>query len=113
GSKFYYFPVAFLIQKTNYPPPNRFIESLRRFPFHIALERYFFALDILKKHRNSFETIMLSDSRDVVIQKNPFDHPESELICGVEKKAFGDCRFNADWINHIYGKEAVREMRDC
>lgn len=112
GSKFYYLPVAFLMQKIGYPPPNKFIESLGRFPFHIAIERYFFALDIIREHRNLFKTILLSDSRDVVIQKDPFDIPENELICGVEKKTLCDCRFNADWINHIYGKQAVQEMRD-
>ncbi|MBU1086829.1 MAG: hypothetical protein KKD05_04845 [Candidatus Omnitrophica bacterium] len=112
GTKFYYVPLASLISKTKYPPSNKLIEVLGRFPFHIALERYFFALDILKKQRNCFENILLSDSRDVVIQKDPFAKSESELICGIEKKALGNCRFNADWINHIYGKQAVREMAD-
>ncbi len=112
GSKFYYFPAACLLSKIKYPPENRFIESLGRFPFHIALERYFFALDILNKHKDCFDKVLLSDSRDVVIQKDPFDYPINELICGVEKKTLGNCRFNADWINHIYGKKAVQEMND-
>jgi hypothetical protein len=112
GTKFYYVPIAGLISKTEFPQKNKLIEALGRFPLHIALERYFFALDIIKNQNNSFENVLLCDSRDSVIQKNPFANPESELICGIEKKLLGSCRFNADWINHIYGKQAVQEMAD-
>ena len=86
--------------------------SVGRYLLHIALERYFLALEILRIHRNSFGNVLLTDSRDVVLQHDPFTQIGDKLISGIEEQTIGDCSINTDWITHLYGTDVHKNMSD-
>src|SRR5262245_58275492 len=65
-----------------------------RYSLHIMLERFFLALELVQAHRDSFDSVLLTDSRDVVFQKDPFSQIGQNLISGLEEKTIGDCSIN-------------------
>jgi hypothetical protein len=67
------------------------------------LERFFIALEVIQTHRNSFANVLLTDSRDVVLQENPFGRIAQRLVSGLEEKTIGDCSTNSGWITQVYG----------
>ena len=89
-----------------------FWQGLGRYSLHIMLERFFLALEIVQVHRRSFTNVLLTDSRDVVFQRNPFVRIDRSLISGLEEKTIGDCPINSDWIKHIYGANVHASLRD-
>lgn len=86
--------------------------TLGRYSLHIMLERYFLALELVQAHRNLFENVLLSDSRDVVLQQNPFVRTGHSLVSGLEEKTIGHCSMNSDWITHLYGINIHKSMSD-
>jgi hypothetical protein len=83
---------------------------LGRYSLHIMLERYFIALELLRAHPNAFENVLLSDSRDVVFQQNPFTRIGQSLVSGLEETTIGCCVMNSDWIRHLYGSNVYNQM---
>jgi hypothetical protein len=66
------------ISKNKYSPLkagyfNKFLGFVGRQKMHISVERYFIALEILRTLDLSAKNVMLTDIRDVLIQRNPFD----------------------------------------
>jgi hypothetical protein len=47
-------------------------KALGRYPLRIAIERYFIALELVRAYGDSFSNVLLTDSRDVIIQSDPF-----------------------------------------
>jgi hypothetical protein len=78
---------------------------LGRYSLHIMLERYFLALELVQAHRESFKNILLTDSRDVILQHNPFARIGRKLVSGLEENTIGHCSLNSDWITHLYGPD--------
>jgi hypothetical protein len=76
---------------------------LGRYSLDIMLERFFIALEVMQTHRNSFANVLLTDSRDVVLQENPFGRIAQRLVSGLEEKTIGDCSTNSGWITQVYG----------
>ena len=49
---------------------------------------------------------MISDTRDVIFQKNPFTNKKFSSLCFFsEDKSIGECTFNSSWIKNLYGKK--------
>ena len=89
-----------------------FWRSLGRYSLHIALERYFIALELIQAHRPSFTNVLLTDSRDVILQQNPFPSIRHSLVTGLEEMTIGACSMNSDWIRYIYGTKVYTCMTD-
>jgi hypothetical protein len=89
----------------NYSACKWFWRNLGRYSLNIMLDRFFLALEIVQRHRNSFANILLTDSRDVVLQQNPFEQIGPRLVSGLEEKNIGDCSINSDWITQVYGAD--------
>lgn len=87
----------------NYAACGSFWRSLGRYSLDIMLERFFLALDVVQTHRNSITNVLLADSRDVILQQNPFAQIGHRLLSGLEEKIIGDCPRNSDWIIRVYG----------
>jgi len=86
--------------------------ALGRYPLHIMLERFFFALDIVRTHGHSLHNVLLTDSRDVVFQKNPFEFIDGNAVSGLEEQTIGRCSINTGWLTHLYGREACDWLSD-
>jgi hypothetical protein len=85
-------------------------EALGRYPLHIAIERYFISLEIVRAYSDSFSNVLLTDSRDVVIQSDPFSSINERLISGVEEGNIGGDPYNSGWIKRLYGKHVLTRM---
>lgn len=75
--------------------------------------RYFLYLDYLEA--NEFNRVFISDVRDVVFQRDPFDGPWVEgLNCTLEDRrmTIGKCPYNSHWIRGHQGREAVASVAD-
>ena len=87
--------------------------SVGTYLLHITLKRYFLALKILRSSGRSFANFLLTDSRDVLLQEDPFGRIDDRLVSGVEEKTIGDCPHNSYWIKQIYGPAVLSGMSNC
>ncbi len=72
--------------------------------------RYKIYSKYLKK--NKFSRIMISDTRDVIFQKNPFTNKKFSSLCFFsEDKSIGECTFNSSWIKNLYGKKKFNKFK--
>jgi hypothetical protein len=88
-------------------------KTLGRYALHIMLERFFLALELVQAHRDSFKNVLLTDSRDVVLQQDPFGRIGHNVVSGLEEKTIGDCSLNSGWIKHLYGTNVHTRMSPC
>lgn len=86
--------------------------SIGRYSLHIMLERFFIANDILRANCDVFANWMLSDCRDVIVQRDPFKKDVSDFVCGLEERVIGECPYNSRWIAHLYGENILENMKD-
>jgi hypothetical protein len=86
--------------------------ALGRYSLHMMLERFFIALEIIQAYRSSFTHVMLTDSRDVIVQRNPFEQLGDTLVSGLEESTIGDCPMNSAWIRNVYGTAIWQGMSD-
>ncbi len=72
--------------------------------FGIAVARFFWYLDWLNKVQlTAHDNVLLSDTRDVVFQRDPFEHMGSRrLFCGLEAPLMKDCEINSRWLKTGY-----------
>ena len=89
---------------------GRFWRSLGRYSLHIMLERFYLALELVQTHRNALTNVLLTDSRDVVLQHDPFGRIGRRLVSGLEEKTIGDCPTNSDWITQVYGTDVYTTL---
>ena len=87
---------------------GRFITPL----LAIAQGRYFIAKEILEEYFQDVELVLLSDSRDVFFQGNPFENLEGNLASGLEDEKIRQSSYNSNWINHFYGKVGLDQIED-
>lgn len=61
---------------------------------------------------NNFTHVMLSDTRDVIVQENPFNNDMLGLFLGMEdsKTLIGDDSFHIKWITDVYGKSYLNTI---
>lgn len=75
---------------------------------HIALARYVYALSLLRKDSSDFA--LVSDSRDVVFQSNPFEGIGECLVTGEEPISIGACPINSGWMRTVYGQPMLDQL---
>ena len=91
--------------------PSIAIEQPRRLALstaqaHFLIRRFFWAQAKLRQPRwQNHDAVMLCDSRDVVVQGNPFESLGDNLVTGEEFNLFDNCRMNRRWVRQTYGRE--------
>jgi len=104
--------IAHFLSRVSYLDTNSFLKKIERYLLHIVIKRFFIALDIVRNHRNSLTSVMLTDCRDVFIQKNPFELIDQHLISGLEPKKIKDEPLTSRWIANIYGEDILSRFSD-
>lgn len=78
------------------------------------LRRHFFFRDVLGSFAQDYENVMMTDVRDVVFQRDPFDfdiQPESiYYFLEAEHTRIQGCEKNSWWITEMLGKEALGRL---
>jgi len=77
------------------------------------LDRFFLALEVVQANRDAFTGVLLTDSRDVVLQEDPFRRLGDHLVSGLEETTIGSCSVNSGWITHLYGTDVHAGMSKC
>ena len=85
------------------------ISSLRMF---ILNRRFFIARQLLRSCSASIDAVLLSDSRDVVFQANPFVMMKDGLFTGQEINNLSESPINAQWIRSTYGEAGLELLKD-
>ena len=91
--------------------PSIAIEQPRRLGLstaqaHFLIRRFFWAQDKLRQPRwHNHDTVVLCDSRDVVMQGNPFESLGDNLVTGEEFSLFDHCPMNRRWVRQTYGRD--------
>jgi hypothetical protein len=86
------------------------LETIGRLALRIPQERFFIALQLVRAYRDSFSKVLLTDSRDVVIQRDPFQFIDEDLVSSLEPETIGKERYTSKWIEAIYGREILHRM---
>ncbi|MDE2001610.1 MAG: hypothetical protein KGI60_03560 [Patescibacteria group bacterium] len=75
--------------------------------------RYLLAYRYLAANENKYKRVMLSDTRDVIFQKDPFDFSVHPLCCFIEHEGseIQDSPVNAEWIRTGFGPEEFEHLR--
>ena len=82
-------------------------------PIHIWNARHFLYYDYLLKHEGEFENILLTDIRDVIFQRDPFDFSlGTALNVAMEDRAtlLASTPSNREWIERGYGAAMLAEV---
>ena len=80
--------------------------------FHIHQSRHFLYTAFLEKE-STFSKVMLSDTRDVVFQRDPFDFViNDDLCCFLEdpKTTIAGEKHNAGWIRRAFGEDILNHI---
>jgi hypothetical protein len=94
------------------PHPQN-LKSFRE-PVHVCNYRYFLYYDYLLKAGGSFINVLLTDVRDVVFQRDPFDFPvkKDAIHVAMERSdiPIGACPWTAPWVRRAYGEETLKRV---
>jgi hypothetical protein len=79
-------------------------------------ERYFRYRDYLREDQGlaADDWVFLCDSRDVIFQKNLFDHPfdpDDDLLLFEENSTIGSCKWNAYWMQR-FGNPVFEQLKE-
>jgi hypothetical protein len=69
----------------------------------------------LARNRGKYANVMITDVRDVIFQRDPFDFDlGDEVCCFLEdpRELIRDCEYNTKWLNLGIGRGAVEEVGD-
>jgi hypothetical protein len=116
GTRFYNWIPRWIARhfiEQDYSTCSPFWRVVGRYSLHIMLERFFLALELVQANRGSFRNVLLTDSRDVILQEDPFRQIDDNLVSGLEEKTIGSSSVNADWISHLYGTDVYASMAKC
>jgi len=77
----------------------------------IYKKRYNIYYNFLKK--SSYKKILITDTRDVFFQKDPFKNSLLKKInFFIEDKKIYECKHNSRWIKKLYGKKILNTLND-
>jgi hypothetical protein len=107
-----YRQIARYLSTKDYSSIDPLLVVIGRYPLHISIDRYFIALQLINAYGDSFSNVLLTDSRDVVIQRDPFSLIDRKLVSGLEEKNIGSCPINSIWIKELYGEGILNKMSD-
>ena len=91
---------------------TRWVDKKRVSTLDLSCLRYLFAYCYLKEFGGQYKHVMLTDIRDVIFQKDPFNFSIGEkLCCFLEREgvSLGQQYDNAEWMELAFG-EATREQ---
>ena len=77
----------------------------------ILNRRFFVARRIIASRRRSIDSVLLSDSRDVVFQADPFSTMGSGCQTGMEYRTLAESPINAQWIRSTYGESGFEALK--
>lgn len=93
--------------------PNPASPSWLPAPIHIWNYRHFLYHDYLLNNPGRFRNVLLSDVKDVVFQRDPFDFAIGDrLYVAMENAAIpiGECPWTGDWIVAAFGTSALEQL---
>ena len=82
-------------------------------PIHIYNYRHFLYYDYLLKHGGRFANVLLTDVKDVVFQKDPFDFAIGDRLHVAMENIeipIGDCPWTAPWILAGYDPQVLEQV---
>lgn len=75
-------------------------------------KRFEVYLQYLYEHPN-YSNVMLTDIRDVIFQKDPFDFDIGHYVnCFAESNIIKNCRANSKWMKESFGDKCLNELGD-
>lgn len=79
-------------------------------PPHVS--RFYDYYDYIQGKSSSFSHILISDTRDVIMQANPFQSCIKGLSLGMEdvRISIGNDNFHIKWLTDVYGKKYLKEI---
>jgi hypothetical protein len=81
--------------------------------WNMQFERFNLYQQILEEHFTDTERILLTDTRDVVFQDNPFRYtPVAELEFFHEPQLYSKCNCNSNWIRERYGNDEYEKLKE-
>jgi capsular polysaccharide biosynthesis protein len=82
--------------------------------FHPLNARFFMYRLLLRLRRGQYESVMLTDTRDVIFQSDPFLIPRSKPVYFAQEHQTiaSEQRWNARWLREIYGETLLDEIKD-
>lgn len=90
-----------------YPDRRHQIERRAVYLLNITIARYFFAKHYLSRVASQYDHVLICDSRDVVLQRDPFaDLPSGVVVTGEESGLGKDQEGNCYWMNHLYNEDS-------
>jgi hypothetical protein len=94
------------LRKVGYDQEIRFFE-VSNDPIPLCTMRLFDYLAFLRQNPGRYQTVILSDLRDVLFQDNPLKIPHGTLDCFLEweEMTIAKCPFNSVWIKLGFGEE--------
>lgn len=101
--------LGFVLQLADERPSWLGFSSMRMF---ILNRRFFVARRIIASRRSSTASVLLSDSRDVVFQADPFIAMGSGCQTGMEYRTLAESPINAQWIRSTYGEPGFEALKD-
>ena len=116
GPKLRWFHEAFprIVDLLPFPNPLKCAIQGRvsRLFHHIACSRYSYYLQYLQGKCSLFKSVMLTDTRDVIFQADPFGSVgQSDLLLFLENAdyRFGGINPDTIWMQMVYGAHAVKK----
>jgi hypothetical protein len=102
--------VALRLHRRPYETTPPRIRLFFRGALHITVERFLSALDFAEQHGGDYESLMISDSRDVIFQADPFSLGKGRLLTGEEAVCFPDPETNGPWYRRFYGENGCARL---
>lgn len=110
-----------VLEITDTPPyHDAFAEISARFPKEIPgttpnVRRFFLYQLFLKTLGRDYDWLLLTDTRDVVFQKDPFDfaRPDADLFFVQEdsRRKLGECHGNSTGMRNTFGEKVFEELK--
>jgi hypothetical protein len=90
-----------------------FVTDFRSNWIHPALSRYIVYYNFLSANAHLYQTVLISDVRDVYFQRDPFHDFNQKFVTFLEIEG-SSCggRTNRRWIKSVYGKKVAASMSD-
>jgi len=94
---------------------ERWLKEDRLRDLHVFAYRILLYYGYLKRYSDSYKYVYITDTRDVIFQKDPFDFPlPSKLSVFMENDSVSikDSKANTIWIKDTFGERALGEIGD-
>lgn len=94
----------------NQPECRIAIENQAAYLLSIFCSRFLLARQFLTQVAQHYDYVMLTDSRDVIFQRDPFASLPKGLTTGLESGLVRDQSANCEWLQHLFGDDPTFPM---